>query len=143
MLVCGVCVHSQTWDDCCTQTIHLHPCNKYQHWKKVPRNCIKDNKNLGVQRREPKKFIRTDACVYGYCAATMDPFGLILGFYLSSAWYGNFFTHQACLRCTTTLRNINSKVECQVFYHCFPSSTSACTLNVSICRVKFFLSIYV
>ena len=52
-------------------------------------------------------------------------------------------THEACLGCTTTPRNINSKFEYQVFYHCFSSSVSAFTLIVSICRVKFFLSLYI
>ena len=32
---------------------------------------------LGVQRCEPKKFIITNACVYGYCAVTMVQVGLI------------------------------------------------------------------
>ena len=85
-MVC-VCIHRHGLIATRRQSIAIRATN-IKIGKKVARDRVKDDANFGVQRSEPKKFIVTDACVYGYCVATMYTFGLIFGLYIRPAWSG-------------------------------------------------------
>ena len=85
-----VCIHRHGLIAARRKSIAIHAKN-IKNGKNGPRDRVKEDTNFGGPAARAKKFIITDACVYGYCAATMGPFGLIFELYIILAWTGQHF----------------------------------------------------